>query len=212
MNREQLQKKLDQIGVPRDFYYLKGFDINYCFTEGYVLDYTSNIWESYLMGERGSKTDVRQFDNEDESCEFFYSKVRVEWEYSKTDWRRELPITDFLFKFNRYSFINSWTKLFLYKWRIYPVFTNLDSFISYINRRFSSITVLWEENKYRIINNEHVIIIHNQNGKWYVVNMINNSIYGHAIIDGVKEMCAATCYYLLNYDDYLKLYYRNRRE
>ena len=58
MNRSELQKKLDVIGVPRNFYCLKGFDVPYCFLEGYVLDNTSNQWESYLINERGTRTEL----------------------------------------------------------------------------------------------------------------------------------------------------------
>lgn len=199
-----MQKKLDAIGVPRNYYCLKGFDVPYGFLEGYVLDETSNRFESYLSNEKGSKKDIRLFDSEDNACDYFYSKVCSYWDLGKQYWREgDESIIRLIKRFRRRNIINDFMGRFLYKWKIYPFYSKIDKLVTYILRMYPDASVSKESDEKIVIKSDyHTIIIHKQNDKWYVVNKFFMYIYGLIIVDNVMEACLATCYYLFYESNY----------
>jgi hypothetical protein len=70
MNKAQLQEMLDKRNVLYDLYSLKGGLPN----EAYCLNENGEHWEVYYS-ERGVKSQLKQFDNEEEASEYLYNKV-----------------------------------------------------------------------------------------------------------------------------------------
>lgn len=210
MNRSELQKKLDVIGVPRNFYCLKGFDVPYCFLEGYVLDNTSNQWESYLINERGTRTDIQTFDCEDNACDCFFSKVCSDWDLSKHNWMSyNESITLLLNRFKKRNIINGCLGHYLYKWKFYPIYSKIDKLVSFILRRYPYASISNDSDEKIVIKIDYqTVIIHKQNGKWYVVNRFFMYNYGHSIVDNVMEVCLVTCYYLFYENSLMNEFHR----
>jgi hypothetical protein len=71
MNIEELQKKLSQLDIRKDAYSLSGGLPN----ESYVISHVSeNKWETYYS-ERGIKSNMRTFENEQDACCYFYEHI-----------------------------------------------------------------------------------------------------------------------------------------
>lgn len=205
MNRTELQRRLDEIGVPRNYYCLKGFDVPYGFIEGYVLEGNKNQWISYLIDEKGLKNNKRIFENEDESCDYFYSIVKEYWSAGKNYWHYEQSVQVLLNAFHDSSLIHRWLKRFFYKWKSYPIYTDLNGLISFVKKKHTdAIITIDGSNKTIIALNVHTIIIHKQNNKWYVVNMINNKICGLVFLECVADVCVVVCYYLYHENCYIQ--------
>ncbi|MFS0749854.1 hypothetical protein [Oceanobacillus sp. 1P07AA] len=67
----ELEQKLQEINVPKDIYsILKGGLPN----EQYCITKDGDNWEVYYS-ERGKKSGLKIFDDEDKACEYFYKKV-----------------------------------------------------------------------------------------------------------------------------------------
>ena len=201
MNRIELQKRLDSIGVPRNYYCLKDFDFPYCFLEGYVLSNTSNQWESYLINERGSKKDIQLFENEADACEYFFSKVSAYWDEGKHLWSRDQDIDDLISAYhNIINVIFRWTGRLMVKGKLYPVTNSFDRFLAYVTRKEpqAAVSQSTEGSTYISITlGVQTIVIHEQNGKLYVVNNFNKFISGLAILDSVPEACIVAYYFLI---------------
>ena len=73
MTVEELKKQLDAIGVPDDLYSLLigGFP-----NEALCLIKNEDGWEVYYS-ERGQKSDVQQFENESEACEYLFEELKI---------------------------------------------------------------------------------------------------------------------------------------
>ena len=73
MTVEELKKQLDAIGVPDDLYSLLigGFP-----NEAWCLIKNEDGWEVYYS-ERGQKSDVQQFENESEACEYLFEELKI---------------------------------------------------------------------------------------------------------------------------------------
>ena len=73
MTVEELKKQLDAIGVPDDLYSLLigGFP-----NEALCLIKNEDGWEVYYS-ERGQKSDVQQFENESEACEYLFEGLKI---------------------------------------------------------------------------------------------------------------------------------------
>lgn len=71
MKIKELEKKLIEMKIPRNAYSLKGGLPN----EAFCLENQELIWEVYYS-ERGSKGSRKEFNSEDEACEFFYSWMK----------------------------------------------------------------------------------------------------------------------------------------
>lgn len=72
MDIEELKEILQNEKIPEDFYSLKGGLPN----ESYCIEKKGNIWDVYYS-ERGSKTDLKKFDTEDEACRHLYKRVKL---------------------------------------------------------------------------------------------------------------------------------------
>ncbi|MNJ72281.1 hypothetical protein D3C77_689120 [compost metagenome] len=71
MKIKELEQKLIEINVPEDVYsILKGGHPN----EQYCINRDGDNWEFYYS-ERGNKTGLKMFNDEDAACEYFYKKV-----------------------------------------------------------------------------------------------------------------------------------------
>ena len=68
----ELEKKLNQINVPRDYYsiLLGGLP-----SETLCIVNNNDMWQVYYS-ERGQKTGLKTFETESEACEYFYNKLR----------------------------------------------------------------------------------------------------------------------------------------
>ncbi len=72
MTVEEIKKRFNEIGVPDDLYSLLigGFP-----NEAYCLIKNEDGWEVYYS-ERGQKSDVQQFENESEACEYLLEELK----------------------------------------------------------------------------------------------------------------------------------------
>ena len=77
INKSQLVKKLQSLGVPKNYY-----AINEKFTaDTYVLNNIYGKWEYFYFDERGNREGCRSFSSENEACEFFLQVLRDEIKY-----------------------------------------------------------------------------------------------------------------------------------
>ncbi|MFJ7982285.1 hypothetical protein ACIQ1D_18665 [Lysinibacillus xylanilyticus] len=71
MKVKELEQKLIEINVPEEVYsILKGGLPN----EQYCITKDGDNWEVYYS-ERGNKSGLKIFEDEDKACEYFYNKV-----------------------------------------------------------------------------------------------------------------------------------------
>lgn len=67
MKKNDLANKLNEKGIRKDSYSLEGGLPN----EAYCLNETKDGWEVY-HSERGSKSGLKKFNNEDDACKYLY--------------------------------------------------------------------------------------------------------------------------------------------
>ena len=82
MNRAELLIKLQKENVPRDMYSLAG-GFPY---EAFCLGEKDGLWEVYYS-ERGRKTSLKTFMNEEEACQVFYDWIMPfvpEWYHGRS--------------------------------------------------------------------------------------------------------------------------------
>jgi hypothetical protein len=70
MNIRELESRLISENIRRDVYSLKGGLPN----EAYCISKKDGTWEVYYS-ERGSKTSLKVFHNEEEACQYFYDSL-----------------------------------------------------------------------------------------------------------------------------------------
>ena len=70
MTKDELRTKLIKYQVPKEVYSLKGGLAN----EIYCFGYLKGKWETYYS-ERGIKTERKEFNTEDEACNYFYNWI-----------------------------------------------------------------------------------------------------------------------------------------
>ena len=120
----------------------------------------------------------------------------------------ESELSKLLNYFRKWSFISYFSKRFPYKWRLYPCYEDFESLIKYLSNKYKNINIEWTgDRKLEIMMNRQTIIVHNQNGKWYVVQTFSKYIYGLEIVDDVKEVCLALFHFIFNEEDYLMYSY-----
>ncbi len=68
MNKKELKINLDKRKVPVTAYSLEGGFPN----EAYCIGFSNDLWEVYYS-ERGRKSGLKLFDNEDEACNYFFN-------------------------------------------------------------------------------------------------------------------------------------------
>jgi len=71
MNKSELKERLEREGARTNLYTLEGGFPN----EAYVLNRTGNQWEVYYS-ERGQKSGLEIFDNENDACEYLYKDLK----------------------------------------------------------------------------------------------------------------------------------------
>lgn len=71
MDIVELKAVLQNDRIPKDFYSLQGGSPN----ESYCIAKRGNNWEVYYS-ERGTKTDLKIFDTEDEACKHLYKRIK----------------------------------------------------------------------------------------------------------------------------------------
>lgn len=70
MNKQELIEQLKKENVPESYYSFSEKN----WGDVYVLLQEKEYWEVYYT-ERGNKYDIKHFDNEEEACEYFHTKV-----------------------------------------------------------------------------------------------------------------------------------------
>lgn len=68
MTKNELRTKLIKYQVPKEVYSLNGG----CPNEIYCLGYLNDKWETYYS-ERGIKSERKEFNTEDDACNYFYN-------------------------------------------------------------------------------------------------------------------------------------------
>jgi hypothetical protein len=68
MTKKELEKKLDEIEVPSNYYDLNGNQS----PDTLVLNRLGSLWEVYYIEMRGEKRQEGIFATEEEACEFIY--------------------------------------------------------------------------------------------------------------------------------------------
>ena len=71
MNISNLKVELDRLNIPKNSYSLKGGLPN----ESYCIAQSNGKWEVYYS-ERGNKTSLKTFENEDSACQNFLSTIK----------------------------------------------------------------------------------------------------------------------------------------
>lgn len=71
MNKTELKQRLRQEKIRADAYNLNGGLPN----EAYCLNENGNKWEIYYS-ERGNKSGLKIFDNENDACQHFYQLIK----------------------------------------------------------------------------------------------------------------------------------------
>ena len=83
MNLLELQRKLDEAGVPRNNYILGGLPLPYGYFEPCVLEMQhiggKNKWVYYILDERGGKHDFHYFDNDSDASQYMFNAVTDRW-------------------------------------------------------------------------------------------------------------------------------------
>jgi hypothetical protein len=74
MNISQLEKELDTLGVPKDYYSING----HLTSDTYILNQVYTKWECFYFDEKGNKEGYKSFDDENEACEYFLKKLKNE--------------------------------------------------------------------------------------------------------------------------------------
>lgn len=70
MKKGELIQVLKMSDVRSDSYSFEGGFPN----EAYCFNYVDGVWEVYYS-ERGNKTGLKQFEKEEEACEYFYTEI-----------------------------------------------------------------------------------------------------------------------------------------
>ena len=78
MNIRQLEKELDNLGVPKDYYSING----HLSLDTYILNQVYTKWEYFYFDEKGNQEGYKSFGDENEACEYFLKKLRNEIKYS----------------------------------------------------------------------------------------------------------------------------------
>lgn len=79
MSIEQLKNKLLEMNVSTSYY-----SINESLrTDTYVLNGVYGKWEYFYFDEKGNHQNMKDFENEDEACDFFLGIIRKELSYPK---------------------------------------------------------------------------------------------------------------------------------
>jgi len=79
MNRQELKIKLEEGNIPESWYSLDGEAL----LNRSILQKgggKKGYWVIYGIDERGNKSDFREFDDEDEACEYFYQMMKKDKE------------------------------------------------------------------------------------------------------------------------------------
>lgn len=74
MNTSQLEKELDTLGVPKDYYAING----HLASDIYILNQVYTKWEYFYFDEKGNQEGYKSFDDENEACEYFLKKLKNE--------------------------------------------------------------------------------------------------------------------------------------
>lgn len=89
MNIFELQRKLDEVGVPRKLYILGDLPLPYGYTEPSVLERMNvegkDLWVYYTIDERGGKHDFHYFDNDSSASQYMFNEVYSRWKSFLTE-------------------------------------------------------------------------------------------------------------------------------
>jgi hypothetical protein len=77
MDIRQLEKELDNLGIPKDYYSINGQLVS----DTYMLNQVYTKWEYFYFDEKGNKEGYKSFDNENKACEYFLEKLKNEIKY-----------------------------------------------------------------------------------------------------------------------------------
>ena len=72
MQKRELQQRLITEEIPKNWYWLNGGFPN----EALCLNIQGGLWEVYYS-EKGLKTSLKQFESEEDACEYFYNLIKV---------------------------------------------------------------------------------------------------------------------------------------
>ena len=71
MTINELEKRLHDIGVPKEYYSILSGGLP---NEVYCITNSNNVWEVYYS-ERGNKSSLKTFDDEEDACKYFFHKM-----------------------------------------------------------------------------------------------------------------------------------------
>lgn len=77
MNIRQLEKELDNLGIPKNYYSINGQLV----ADTYILNQVYSKWEYFYYDEKGNQEGYKNFDNENEACEYLLEKLKNEIKY-----------------------------------------------------------------------------------------------------------------------------------
>jgi len=77
MNLLELRKKLDGIGIPKEWYLInEGIK-----SDRHILEEFHGIWKYYYLDEKGNQRNECQFKMEDTACQYLYDKLNELFKY-----------------------------------------------------------------------------------------------------------------------------------
>lgn len=80
MNIIQLEKELDNLSIPKNYYSINGDWV----ADTYILTQAYAKWEYFYYDEKGNKEGFKSFNDENEASEYLLKKLRNEIKYPST--------------------------------------------------------------------------------------------------------------------------------
>lgn len=77
MNVKQLEKILNNLGIPKNYYSINGHLV----ADTYILNQVYSKWEYFYYDEKGNQEGYKSFDDENEACEYLLEKLKNEMKY-----------------------------------------------------------------------------------------------------------------------------------
>lgn len=74
MDKKELKKQLEILGVNKEYYSLNGVEM----PGRTIFSYSSSRWSVYNINERGKKTDEKYFNSEEDACYYMLKILKEE--------------------------------------------------------------------------------------------------------------------------------------
>jgi hypothetical protein len=84
VNISQLEQELDRLGIAKNRYSING----HLAGDTYVLNQVYSKWEYFYFDEKGNRIGYRNFDHENDACEYLLEKFKNELKYPSSVFKK----------------------------------------------------------------------------------------------------------------------------